>query len=60
MTLKNYGAVGKNAEVILVWVRAPCVGNAPHAQKLEVTIVRRRAMRSLWCANSRMPKNISI
>jgi hypothetical protein len=34
------GADGENAQVILVWVRAPAVGNASHPRGLEVMRVR--------------------
>ena len=34
------GAVGERAQVILVWVRAPGVGNASHPQRLGGTRVR--------------------
>ena len=34
------GAVGERAQVILVWVRAPGVGNASHPRRLGVMRVR--------------------
>ena len=40
MTPGTCGAVGERAQVILVWVRAPGVGNASHPQRLGVMRVR--------------------
>jgi hypothetical protein len=34
------GAVGERAAVILMWVRAPGVGNVSHPRRLEITRVR--------------------
>ena len=54
------GVIGERAQVILVWVRAPGVGNASHPQRLRVTRVRPRALHGSWRCDSRMPKNTSI
>jgi hypothetical protein len=40
MTPGTCSAVGERAQVIMVWVRAPGVGNASHPQRLGVTRVR--------------------
>ena len=40
VTPRICGAIGERAQVILVWVRAPSVGNAFHLQRLGVTQVR--------------------
>ena len=40
VTPKTCDAVGERAQVILVWVRAPGVGNASHPQRLGVMRVR--------------------
>ena len=40
MTPRIYGAIGKRAQVILVWVRAPGFGNTSHPRRLGVTRVR--------------------
>ena len=53
-------AVGEKAQVILVWERAPGVGNASHPQRLGCTRVRLSAMRSSWRGDSRMLKITSI
>jgi hypothetical protein len=55
------GAGGEKAQVmILVWVRAPGVGNASYPQGLGVMRVRPKAMRSSWREDSRMLKNTSF
>jgi hypothetical protein len=54
------GAGGENAQVILVWVRAPGVGNASHPRRLGVMRVRPSAMCSSWRKDSRMLRNTSI
>ena len=54
------GAIGKRAQLILVWVRALGVGNASHPWRLGVTRVRPRAVFGLWHPESTMLKNISI
>ena len=54
------GAVGERAQVILMWVRAPGVGNASHPRRLGGTRAMPYAMRSLWRVDSRMLKNTSI
>ena len=53
-------AVGERAQVILVWVKAPGIGNATHPRRLGDTRVRPQATCSLWCGDSRMLKNTSI
>ena len=60
MTPGTCGVIGERAQVILVWVRAPGVGNASHPQRLRVTRVRPRALHGSWRCDSRMPKNTSI
>ena len=40
MTPGSCGADGERAQVILVWVKAPGVGNASHPQKLGVTRIK--------------------
>ena len=55
------GTVGERAQVIIVWVRAPGVGNASHPRRLGgTTRVRPRAMRNIWHVDSRMLKDTSI
>src|SRR6202022_1668765 len=54
------GAVGERAQVILVWARAPGVGNASHPRRLGCTRVRPSAMRSSWRGDSRMLRNTSM
>ena len=54
------GTIGKRAQVILVWVRAPGRGNASHPYELGVTRVRPRALDGSWRSDSRMLKNTSI
>jgi hypothetical protein len=54
------GAIGERAQVIVVWVRALGVKNTSHPQRLGVMRVRPQAMCSLWRANSKMLKVISI
>jgi hypothetical protein len=54
------GADGEKAQVILVRVRAPGVGNASHPRGLGVIRVTPLAMRSSWREDSRMPKNTSF
>jgi hypothetical protein len=44
------GAVGEKGQVILMWVRAPSVGDASHRQRLRVT----RVKPWLWYAYSKM------
>ena len=34
------GAIGKRAQIILVWMRAPDVGNTSHPRRLEGTRIR--------------------
>ena len=60
MTFGTCGAIGKRAQVILVWVRAPGCGNTSHPQELGVTRVRPRALDGSWRPDSRMLKNTSI
>ena len=48
------GANGEKAQVILVWVRAPRVGNTSHPWGLRIMGVRPWAMRSSWRADSIM------
>ena len=60
MTPKTCGAVGERAQVILVWVKALGVGNAPHPWRLGVTRLKPWAMHSLWREGSRMLKNTSM
>ena len=60
VTPMTCGAVGDKAQVILVWVRAPSVGNTSHPQRLGITRVRPWAMCGLWHADSIMLKNTSI
>ena len=52
MTSGTGGAIGKRAQVILVWVRAPGHGNAFHPQELGITRVRPRALDGSWCPDS--------
>jgi hypothetical protein len=40
VTPETCGAVGERVQVILVWVRAPGVGNVSHPQRLGVTRIR--------------------
>ena len=54
------GAIGERAQVILMRVRAPGIGNASHPQRLGITRVWASTMYSLWRANFRMLKNTSI
>ena len=54
------GAVGERAQVILMWVRAPDVGNASHPWRLRVTRVWPWVMCSSWREDYRMLKNTSI
>ena len=60
VTPETCGTVGERAQVILVWVKAPGVGDASHPRRLRVTKVRPWVMRSLWRADFRMLKNTSI
>ena len=60
VTPRTCGAVGKRAHVILMWARAPNVGNASHPRRLGGIMVRLSAMRSLWCVDFRMLKKIAI
>jgi hypothetical protein len=39
MTPGTYGAVDERAQVIIVWLRAPGVGNTSHPWRLRVTRV---------------------
>jgi hypothetical protein len=54
------GAIGENAQVILVGVKNMRVRNAFHPHILRVKRIRPKTMHSLWCANSRELKNTSI
>jgi hypothetical protein len=54
------GADGENAQMLLVWVRAPGVGNASHPWGLRVMRVRPWVMRSSWREDSKMLKNTSF
>jgi hypothetical protein len=60
MTPGTCGAGGEKAQVILVWVRAPGVGNASHPRRLGVMREKPWAMRSSWREDSRMLKNTSF
>ena len=60
MTPGTCGAVGERAQVVLVWVRAPGVGNASQPRRLGDTRVRTSAMSSIWRVDSRMLKNTLI
>ena len=60
VTPETCGAIGKRAQVILVWVRALGGGNASHPLELGVTRFRPRALDGSWCPHSRMLKNTSI
>ena len=60
VTPETCGAIGKRAQMILVWVRALGIENASHSQRLGVTRVRSRAMNSLWHPNFIMLKDFSI
>lgn len=60
VTLMTYGAGGERAQVILMWLRAPSVGNASHPQRIIVINVRQWAMRSLWLEDSKILKNTSF
>jgi hypothetical protein len=54
------GADGEKAQVILVWVRAPGVGNASHPRGLGVMRVGPSAMHSSWREDFRLLKNNSF
>ena len=54
------GASGEKAQVILVLVRAPSVGNASHPLRLGIKREKPLAMRSSWREDSRMLKNTSF
>jgi hypothetical protein len=54
------GAGGETAQVILVWVRAPGVGNASHPRRLGVMREKPLAMCSSWREDSKMLKNTSF
>jgi hypothetical protein len=54
------GPNGERAQVMLVWVRAPGVGNASHPRTLGVIKVRPWPMSSLWRSNFRILKNSPI
>ena len=60
MTLETCGANGEKAQVILMWVRAPGVGNASHPRDLGVIRVRPSDMRSSWREDYKMFKNTSF
>ena len=60
MTPGTCGAVGEKAQVIVVWVRAPSIGNASHPWRLGGMRVRPSAMHSLWRVDSTMLKNTLI
>ena len=60
VTLMTCDAVGERAQVILVWVKAPGVGNASHPQRLRNTKVRPSFMSRKWCVNATMFKNTLI
>ena len=60
VTLGTCAAIGERAQVILLWLRAPGVGNASHSRRLRVTRVRTWAMCRLWRGDSRMLKNTPI
>jgi hypothetical protein len=57
VTPETCGADGEKAQVILVWVKAPGVGNATHLRGLGIMKVRPSATRSSWREDSRMLKN---
>ena len=40
VTPRTFGAIGERVQVILVWARAPGVGNASHPQRLGCTRIR--------------------
>jgi hypothetical protein len=60
MTPETCSAGGERAQVSIVWVRTPSVGNASQLQKLGVIRVRPSVMRRLWREDSRMLKKILI
>jgi hypothetical protein len=53
-------ADGEKAQLILVWVRAPGVGNASHPRRLGIMRKKPRTMRSSWREDFRMLKNTSF
>ena len=54
------GDVGERAQLIMKWVKAPCVRNGSHSRRLRVTKVRSWAMSSLWHPDFRILKISSI
>jgi hypothetical protein len=54
------GAGGEKAQMILVWVRVPGIGNASHPRGLEVKREMPWAMGSSWRENSKMLNNTSF
>ena len=60
VTPRTCAAVGERAQMILMWLRAPGIGNASHPQRLEGMRVRSSAMHSSWRVDSTMLKNTLI
>ena len=45
----TYGAVGEKAQVIILWLRAPNVGNTSYPWRLRVMRIMPSIMHSFWC-----------
>ena len=62
MTPETCGVMGKRAQVLLVWVKAPSdlQSFVFHSRKHRVTGIWPQAMHSLWHTNYRMFMNTSI
>ena len=60
VTSGTCGTNGEKAQVILVWVRAPGIGNASQPQGLGVMRVRLCVVHSSWREDSKMLKNTSF
>jgi hypothetical protein len=60
VTPETYVTIGERAQMILVWVGAPNVGNAFQPQRIRVSRIRPWAMRSSWREDYKMLNNTSI
>jgi hypothetical protein len=60
VTLETFDTGGERAQVILVWVKVPGIGNASHPGRLGFMKVRLQKTRSSWREDYRIMKIISI
>jgi hypothetical protein len=60
VTFGTFSTDGEKAQVILVWVRAPGVGNASHPRRLKVMRAKSQVVRSSCRTILRLMKNTSF